>query len=109
MLALGGGAVLSDAVREALKRLPHVVWLDGAARGTLGARRRRRAGGAGRSPPTRRRSRALLADREPLYREVATEVVETGGRSPAAVAAAVAAASRQAPAPPRPRAGGGAR
>ena len=27
VLALGGGAVLSEAVREALRSLPHVVWL----------------------------------------------------------------------------------
>ena len=30
VLALGGGAVLADAVRDLLRRLGHVVWLDGA-------------------------------------------------------------------------------
>ena len=32
MVALGGGAVTIDDVREALRRLPHVVWLDAPPR-----------------------------------------------------------------------------
>jgi shikimate kinase len=90
VLALGGGAVLSDAVRRALGSLAHVVWLA-APPEELWARV------AGEAPGTRplaadeRSFRALLAAREPLYGEVATEVIETAGRRPADVAAGVAA------------------
>ncbi len=108
VLALGGGAVLSGAVREALRSLPHVVWLA-APPERLWARV------AGEGPETRPLAadessfRALLAGREPLYREVATEVVETAGRSPAAVAADVAAGLAAGAAGAGARAGGGAR
>jgi shikimate kinase len=90
VLALGGGAVLSAAVREALKTLPHVVWLA-APPEELWARV------AGEGPRARPLAvdeptfKQLLAGREPLYRAVATEVVETSGRTPMAIAAAVAA------------------
>ena len=88
VLALGGGAVLSEDVRRALARLPHVVWLSAPARVLW----RRVAGGADR-PLARdeQEFRALLADREALYREVAAATVDTSGRAPAAVAEAVAA------------------
>ncbi|HEY5168544.1 MAG TPA: shikimate kinase, partial [Thermoleophilia bacterium] len=90
VLALGGGAVLSAAVREALKTLPHVFWLAAPSE-ELWARV------AGEEPRARPLAadepafKQLLAGREPLYRAVATEVVETTGRTPAAIAAAVAA------------------
>ncbi len=90
VLALGGGAVLSEAVREALKGLPHVVWLAAPSE-ELWTRV------AGEGPRVRPLAadepsfKQLLGGREPLYRAVATEVVETAGRSPAAVAAALAA------------------
>ncbi len=106
VLALGGGAVLSDAVREALKRLPHVVWLA-APPEELWARV------SGEGPEVRPLAadepsfRDLLAGREPLYREVATEVVETAGRSPAAVAAEVEAGLAAGAGAAGPRAGGG--
>ena len=109
VLALGGGAVLSDAVREALKSLPHVVWLT-APPAELWARVAA-AGAASRPLAADEASfRALLAAREPLYRQVATTTVDTGGRRPAAVAAAIAAAlkSRDAADAPRTSAGGGA-
>jgi shikimate kinase len=89
VLALGGGAVLSEAVREALKTLPHILWLAAPSE-ELWARV------AGEGPHVRPLAtdepsfKELLAGREPLYRAVATEVVETAGRSPAAIAAAVA-------------------
>ena len=90
VLALGGGAVLRDAVREALGSLPHVVWLK-APPGELWARV------TGEGLETRPLAadedsfRRSLATREPLYREVATEVVETAGRSASEVAADLAA------------------
>jgi shikimate kinase len=117
VLALGGGAVLSETVRAALKSLPYVVWLDAPSEelwarvASAGPRLRPLVADepsferllAAREPlyrsvatevvQTAGRSPAaiLLAAREPLYRSVATEVVQTAGRSPAAIAAAVAA------------------
>jgi len=91
VLALGGGAVLNDGVREALKSLPHVVWLT-AQPDELWARVAA-AGAASRPLAADEASfRALLAAREPLYRRVATMIVDTGGRTAAAVAAGLAAA-----------------
>jgi shikimate kinase len=94
VLALGGGAVLSAAVREALARLPHVVWLT-APLDVLWAR-------AGMPGEPRRplavdeaAFRRLLATREPLYRQVATLIVDTAGGTPAAAAAGIADAVRR--------------
>ena len=64
--------------------------VEGASRGVVGADRRRGPRDRGRSPPTSGPSGRLLAAREPLYREVATEVVETTGRSARDVAADLA-------------------
>ncbi len=90
VLALGGGAVLSVQVRAALERLAHVVWLDAPAQ-VLWARVA--AVGTHERPLAADEHvfGALLEAREPLYREVATRVIATGDRSPAAVAAEIAA------------------
>ena len=75
VVALGGGAVTIDDVREALKRLPHVVWLD-APPGVLFGRLR-----PGTRPLARDEVRfaQLYDQRRPLYVEVATAEVRTGG------------------------------
>ncbi len=76
VVALGGGAVTSADVREALARLPHVVWLDAPA-DVLFARSQ-----SGTRPLARDAAlfEALYARRRPLYREVATAVVTMAGR-----------------------------
>ena len=76
IVALGGGAVTIAEVREALRRLPHVVWLDAPpqvlfARAQSGARPLARDEAA---------FEALYAQRQPLYGEVSTAVVRTTGR-----------------------------
>jgi shikimate kinase len=107
VLALGGGAVLSDDVRAALLRLPHVVWLTAPA-GVLW-KRVGALGQAERPLATDEASfGALLAGREPLYREVATEIVDVDARAPGDIAAQIAAALSGA-AVARERAEGGAR
>ena len=90
VLALGGGAVLSCEVRAALRRLAHVVWLDAPvdvlwARVTAAGTPERPLAGDERA------FSVLLEGREPLYREVATHVIETGERPAAAIAAELAA------------------
>lgn len=103
VLALGGGAVLSGDVREALLRLPHVAWLT-APREVLWARA---LAGAPASRPLVQDEQSfgrLLEERAAIYREVATAVVENdGSRTLAAVVEAVVTlASATAPRVPRP-------
>ncbi|MGH3328601.1 MAG: shikimate kinase [Streptomycetales bacterium] len=90
VLALGGGAVLDPGTRALLRGLP-VVFLDvdlpdAAARVGLNRDRPLLIGNP------RARLCTLMAQRRPLYTEVATATVPTGGRTPDEVADAVSAA-----------------
>jgi shikimate kinase len=89
VLALGGGAVLSGEVRAALAGSTHVVWLTAPAAELW---RRVSAERTGERPLAQDEEgfTALLAAREPLYRQVATLVVETAGRGEGDVAAELA-------------------
>ncbi len=87
VLALGGGAVMDEGTRGLLKGQP-TVWLQVSAAG--GAKR------VGLDVPrpvllgnVRGRLATLVAERSPLYAEVATITVETDGRTPDEVAAHV--------------------
>ena len=80
VLSLGGGAVLSAATRAAL-RGHRVIWLQVAAATAV------QRVGLNEARPlllgnVRGRLIKLLAERTPLYVEVATEQVETDRRSP---------------------------
>ena len=84
VLALGGGAVLSPATRAALVGRP-VVWLrvtiaHAAGRVGLNEARPLLLGNV------RGRLVKLLAERTPLYAEVATASVDTDGHTPVEVA-----------------------
>ncbi|RZU31479.1 shikimate kinase [Blastococcus saxobsidens] len=92
VLALGGGAVTSSAVRELL--VAHgraggtVVWLD------VDVASAARRVGLSRDRPLlavnpRAMLRSMLEQRAPLYTEVATHRVTTAGRSPEEVVAEV--------------------
>ena len=86
VVSLGGGAVMSADVREALGRIPHVVWLSAPVEVLF-----ERALEGGR-PLARDEAAfcALYALREPLYRSLATAtVVNDGSRSAESVAAEV--------------------
>jgi shikimate kinase len=75
VVALGGGAVTIDDVRAALRRLPHVVWLDAPPR-VLFARSRSTSRPLARDEAV---FEALYVARRPLYDEASTEVVRTAG------------------------------
>ena len=85
IIATGGGAVLREANRVTMKRAGFVVWLTAPAETihlrlnedpTTAARRPNlTTGGLGEIV-------SLLTVREPLYREVADLVLESGERSP---------------------------
>ena len=95
VLALGGGAVLSATTRARLTGYTRaggtVVWLN------VDLASAAERVGLGRSRPVlglnpRATLRTLLAARAPLYAEVATVTVTTGGREPGEVVDEVAAA-----------------
>lgn len=90
ILSLGGGAVTTEGVREAL-RGHTVIYLEiSAAEGV------RRTGGSTVRPllagPDRsEKFKALMTERVPLYRKVATIKVNTNHRNPGAVVRYIAA------------------
>jgi shikimate kinase len=95
VLALGGGAVLSPATRELLVAYGRgggtVVWLE------VDLPSAAKRAGLSRDRPLlavnpRAMLRTMLEARAPLYAEVATVTVPTGGREPADVVAEVAGA-----------------
>lgn len=90
VLALGGGAVLDPATREALAGHPvaflNVGLSDAVKRVGLGVGRPLLLGNV------RSRVKALLDERLPVYQAVATVQVDTDGRTPEEVADDVAAA-----------------
>jgi shikimate kinase len=89
VLALGGGAVLSERTRTAL-RGRRVVWLRVGLAAAV-----KRVGMDTARPlllgNVRGRLLALLNERAPLYAEVATQVLDTDDLEPAAVAERIAA------------------
>ena len=85
VLSLGGGAVTSPGVCEALAGHT-VVYLEiNASRRRAAHRRQHRAAAAGRRRPRPRNTARLMAKRVPLYRRVATMRVDTNRRNPGAV------------------------
>ncbi|MDA2891042.1 shikimate kinase [Mycolicibacterium sp. BiH015] len=90
ILSLGGGAVTTEGVREAL-RGHTVIYLEiSAAEGV------RRTGGSTvrpllAGPDRNEKFKALMAERVPLYRKVATIKVNTNHRNPGAVVRYIAA------------------
>lgn len=124
VVSLGGGAVLSERTR-ALLQGHTVVFLDisaqeGLLRTGIAGRRRGRAGKDDEVRPLLRgkdpegRYRTLIAERRPLYEQVATVVVHTDRRSPGKVVREIASLLDQdppgagGPAPGGAGAGGGA-
>jgi shikimate kinase len=95
VMALGGGAVLREENRQALVGAGPVVWLTAEIDTILGrlasdpttAHRRPNLSAAG----GRGEIEALLAIRTPWYRQCATLVVDTEGKTAAEVAAEIAA------------------
>ena len=93
VLATGGGAVLREANRRALRSLGRVVWLT-AGPDVLAERLRRDPAGrpALTAAGTLDEIAAVLAARLPLYLDVADATVDTTGRTAEEVADAVLAA-----------------
>ena len=115
VVSLGGGAVTSADVREALAGHT-VIYLEiSVGRGHSAHLGWRRAAVARRVTP-RRDSGTLMADRVPLYRQVATMRINTNRRNPGAVVRHIVhrlgcagPAPPTRPTPPQTRRGAGCR
>ena len=78
VLATGGGAVLAAANRRCLKERGHVVYLRSAVEVLVARTRFDTARPLLRTPDPEATLRRIVEEREPLYLEVADQVVETG-------------------------------
>ncbi len=86
VIAAGGGAILDLDTRTELRQSGPVVWLEASCE-TLAARIAADTSTAARRPTLTTGSpvaeiRTVLAQREPIYRECATQIVSADDRSP---------------------------
>lgn len=84
VLATGGGAILKAENRQSLRRVGRVVYLHSAPENLFRRLRHDRTRPLLQVDDPMQRLKNLYQDRDPLYREVAHEVIETG-RLPASV------------------------
>ncbi|MDF0734050.1 shikimate kinase AroK [Pseudomonas entomophila] len=82
VLATGGGAVMRDANRAALRQGGRVIYLHASVEQQVGRTARDRNRPLLRTANPEATLRALLEARDPLYREIADLVVETDERPP---------------------------
>lgn len=85
VLATGGGAVLDPANRERLSATGLVVYLCVSPAESFARTRRDRNRPLLQVADPLTRLAELYAQRDPLYREIADIVIESGGRAPAGV------------------------
>jgi shikimate kinase len=98
VIALGGGAILREINRKAIRGCGAVVWLQASVE-TLERRIAADPGTAARRPNLTASGgqgeiARLLAERTPFYRECATLEVDTEGKTPADLADEIVAALR---------------
>jgi shikimate kinase len=94
VLATGGGAVLREENREALKANGTVVYLQADIETLVERTRRDRNRPLLQTDDPRGKIEKLLREREPIYQELADIIIETGQRAPASVARDVVARLR---------------
>lgn len=82
VLATGGGVVIRDANRHALRQGGRVIYLHASVEQQVGRTARDRNRPLLRTANPEATLRALLEARDPLYREIADLVVETDERPP---------------------------
>ncbi len=91
VLATGGGVVLLEENRQALKQHGTVVYLRADIETLVARTRRDRNRPLLQTGDPRGKIEELLRQREPIYRQIADVVVDTGQRAPANVARDIAA------------------
>jgi shikimate kinase len=93
VVSLGGGAVLRDENRAAIRAAGHVVWLTASPATILGRIAGDAATSARRPKLTTRGGlpeiEELLAKRRPMYEECATITIDTEGHAPDQIAALI--------------------
>lgn len=94
VIATGGGVVIEAANRERMRASGTVVYLRARVESLWERTRQDTTRPLLSTPDPRARLEELLREREPLYREAAHIVVETGSQSAATVAGRVLAALR---------------
>ena len=90
VLATGGGAVLLEENRKLLKERGTVVYLQADIETLVERTRRDRNRPLLQTENPRGKIEELLRQREPIYREVADVIVDTGQRAPSGVARDIA-------------------
>lgn len=85
VLATGGGAVLMTENRENLKRNGTVIYLRANVHELWLRTRNDKNRPLLQNADPRSRLELLFAERDPLYREVATHIVDTGGQPVSAI------------------------
>jgi shikimate kinase len=91
VLATGGGAVLLEENRKVLKERGIVAYLQADIETLVERTRRDRNRPLLQTDNPRGKIEELLQQREPIYREVADVIINTGQRAPSSVARDVAA------------------
>jgi shikimate kinase len=91
VLATGGGAVLADENRRVLASRGTVIYLEASVGQQLARTRRSQNRPLLQTPDPRARLESLMAEREPLYRDIGDLVVRTDGRKVRQVAAEILA------------------
>jgi len=86
VLATGGGAVLLEENRKLLKERGTVVYLQADIETLVERTRRDRNRPLLQTEDPRGRIEELLRQREPIYREAADIIIDTGQRAPSSVA-----------------------
>lgn len=86
ILATGGGSVLDAASRRALQERGLVIYLAASVPEQLRRTRHSTHRPLLKTPDREARLQALLAARDPLYREIADWIVDTDGQQPRHVA-----------------------
>ena len=101
VLATGGGAVLAEDNRRHLAGRGIVVYLRTSIDQQLRRTARDRKRPLLQTEDPRARLEALLAERDPLYREIANIIVDTDNRSVRSTVNAILRRLRELPDPPR--------
>ena len=91
VLATGGGVVLLEENRQALRQHGSVVYLQADIETLVARTRRDRNRPLLQTGDPRGKIAELLREREPIYRQLAHVVVDTGQRAPSSVASDIAA------------------
>lgn len=95
VIATGGGAVLADANRSLMRQRGTVIYLRAQVEALWERTRHDASRPLLKTPDPRATLAALLEKRDPLYREVAHIIVDTGAQSAATLVNRVLAALRQ--------------